>query len=103
MAKAKKPTPAQIEKRIQRRLDTITAAQLVQLRKIFNSMKDGMSTPADWFEAEAPAALLYAPMEYFGKRRAIRFQHYPLYYLDLRSSNLTLAAAGSEAIGSFGT
>jgi len=40
----------QIEKRIQRRLDTITAAQLIQLRKIYNSLKDGMSAPADWFE-----------------------------------------------------
>lgn len=40
----------QIEKRIQRRLETITPAQLVNLRKIYNSLKDGMSTAADWFE-----------------------------------------------------
>lgn len=43
-------TKEQIEKRIQRRLDTITAAQLVQLRKIYNSLKDGMSSAADWFD-----------------------------------------------------
>lgn len=43
-------TKEQIEKRIQRRLDTITAAQLVQLRKVYNSMRDGMSGVADWFE-----------------------------------------------------
>lgn len=49
-------TKEQIEKRIQRRLDTITAAQLVNLRKIYNSLKDGMSVTADWFEAVAPAA-----------------------------------------------
>lgn len=51
-----KVTKEQIEKRIQRRLDTITAAQLVQLRKVYNSLKDGMSAPTDWFEAagEAP-------------------------------------------------
>ena len=48
-----KVTKEQIEKRIQRRLDTITAAQLIQLRKIFNSLKDGMSSPADWFETVA--------------------------------------------------
>jgi hypothetical protein len=42
-----------IEKRIQRRLDTITAAQLVNLRKIYNSLKDGMSSPVDWFEPDA--------------------------------------------------
>ena len=52
---AYKVTKEQIEKRIQRRLDTITAAQLVQLRKIYNSLKDGMSSPADWFESDAPA------------------------------------------------
>ena len=45
-------TKEQIEKRIQRRLDTITPAQLVNLRKIYNSLKDGMSAPADWFEIE---------------------------------------------------
>ena len=46
-----KVSKEQVEKRIQRRLDTITAAQLVQLRKIYNSMKDGMSASTDWFEA----------------------------------------------------
>lgn len=46
-------TKEQIEKRIQRHLDTITAAQLVQLRKVYNSIKDGMSSPADWFEVLA--------------------------------------------------
>lgn len=45
-----KVTKEQIEKRIQRRLDTITPAQLVNLRKIYNSLKDGMSIAADWFE-----------------------------------------------------
>ncbi len=45
-------TKEQIEKRIQRRLDTITPAQLIQLRKIYNSLKDGMSSPSDWFEVE---------------------------------------------------
>lgn len=43
----------QIEKRIQRRLDTITPAQLVGLRKIYSSMRDGMSTAAEWFELPA--------------------------------------------------
>lgn len=42
----------QIEKRIQRRIDTITAGQMVSLRKIYNSLKDAMSTIADWFEVE---------------------------------------------------
>jgi hypothetical protein len=43
-------TKDQIEKRIQRRLDTITPAQLIMLRKVYNSLQDGMSSPADWFD-----------------------------------------------------
>lgn len=49
-------TREQIEKRIQRRIDSITPAQMVNLRSIYNSLKDGMSNPGDWFEAEEPAA-----------------------------------------------
>lgn len=45
-------TREQIEKRIQRRLDSITAAQMVSLRKVYNSLKDGMSTAQDWFEVD---------------------------------------------------
>lgn len=41
----------QIEKRIQRRLDAIQPAQIVSLRKIFVSLKEGMSKPDEWFEA----------------------------------------------------
>lgn len=42
----------QIEKRIQRRIDSITPAQMVGLRNIYNSLKDGMSSPSEWFEPE---------------------------------------------------
>ena len=45
-------TKAQIEKRIQRRLDAIQPAQVVMLRGVYRSLKDGMSRAADWFEAE---------------------------------------------------
>lgn len=55
-------TKGQIEKRIQRRLDAIQPAQIVNLRKIFASMRDGMSTAQEWFDkpdasdtAERPA------------------------------------------------
>jgi hypothetical protein len=40
-----------IEARIQRRIEAITPAQLIGLRKIYTSIKDGMSEPADWFAA----------------------------------------------------
>jgi hypothetical protein len=43
---------SQIEAKIQRRISAITAAQVITLRKIVMSLKDGMSSPADWFEPE---------------------------------------------------
>lgn len=45
----------QIEKRIQRRIDAMTPALMVQLGRIYNSLKDGMSAAADWFEPVAVA------------------------------------------------
>ena len=42
-------TKEQIEHRLQRKLEAITAAQLVGLLKIFTSLKEGMSTAAEWF------------------------------------------------------
>lgn len=44
-----------LEKRIQRRMDTLTPALAMNLKKILNSLKEGMSTAADWFEVEAKA------------------------------------------------
>lgn len=48
-------TKDQIETRIQRRIDTIHPAQIVQLRKVWSSLNDGMSVPGDWFQAKPPA------------------------------------------------
>jgi hypothetical protein len=45
-------TKAQIEKRIQRRIDAIQPAQVVMLRGVYRSLKDGMSKAADWFESD---------------------------------------------------
>lgn len=44
-------TKDQIEKRIQRRMDAITPAQVISLKKVMRSLKDGMSTAEDWFES----------------------------------------------------
>lgn len=41
---------AHIEKRIQRTLDTIKPTQVVSLKRIYASLRDGMSSPADWFD-----------------------------------------------------
>lgn len=47
-----------IEKRLGKRAEAINASQLLQLRKIYQSLKDGMSKPSDWFdiaeEVQAP-------------------------------------------------
>ncbi|MFP4895777.1 hypothetical protein [Paraburkholderia sp. EG304] len=43
-------TKEQIEQRIQRRLDAITPAQVVSLKRIYASLRDGMSEPGEWFD-----------------------------------------------------
>ncbi len=40
----------QIEERIQRKISAISPAQFLNLRNIFNSLRDGMSSPKDWFD-----------------------------------------------------
>lgn len=54
-------TKAQIEKRIQRRIDAIQPAQVISLRNIWKSLRDGMSAPNEWFDPEVGAAALDAP------------------------------------------
>lgn len=49
-------TKEQIEQRIQRRIDSIQPAQVVALKKIYASLRDGMSKVADWFEGEQSSA-----------------------------------------------
>jgi peptide/nickel transport system substrate-binding protein len=46
----------------------------------------------DEWDAEAPGVLLYAPQEIIGKRRAIRWRHPPLYYMDFRPDSLGFGA-----------
>lgn len=43
-------TKEHIEKRIQRRLDAIQPGQVVSLKRIYASLRDDMSTPAEWFD-----------------------------------------------------
>lgn len=46
-------TREQIEHRIQRRIDAIQPAQVVSLKKVYASLRDGMSVAADWFDPVA--------------------------------------------------
>ena len=43
-------TQADIEQRIGRHADAINAPIMITLRKIYHSLKDGMSKPGDWFK-----------------------------------------------------
>ena len=43
-------TQAMVEARIQRHMAAITPGQIIGLRKIYVSIKDGMSEPGDWFD-----------------------------------------------------
>jgi hypothetical protein len=43
-------TKEQIEKRIQRKLESIQPAQIVNLKKIYASLRDGIGSVGDWFE-----------------------------------------------------
>lgn len=45
-------TKQMIEQRIQRRIDSIRPAQMVSMKKIYASIKDGMSSVSDWFDAD---------------------------------------------------
>jgi hypothetical protein len=48
-------TKEMIEARIQRRLDAIQPAQMVALKKVFLSLRDGMATAAEFFEMPVAA------------------------------------------------
>lgn len=54
-------TREQIEARIQRRLDTIQPAQVIALKKVYASLRDGMSAPVDWFEPQQPTGASAEP------------------------------------------
>jgi hypothetical protein len=56
-------TREQIELRIQRRIDSITPAQIVQLKKIYASLRDGMSNVSDWFESSGNGEAHAAPQQ----------------------------------------
>ena len=47
-------TKEMLEKRIQRRLESIPPAMVVQRGKIYNSLKDGMSKADEWFGESKP-------------------------------------------------
>ena len=51
-------TQEQIEKRLKRKIDTMTADEFVDYTGIYNAIKNGESKIADWFEAETVASEL---------------------------------------------
>ena len=69
-------TPEMLAKRMQRKIEAMQPAQYLQLRQIYMSIKDGMSTIHDWFDAPKAAeatetnAALDAAMEKLGSGKA---------------------------------
>lgn len=55
-------TAEQLSGVIQRHLETMTPAQYLRLRKIYQSIRDGMSSPSDWFEV---------PGEHDGSKKSV--------------------------------
>jgi hypothetical protein len=50
-----------IEKRIQRRIEAIQPAQVIALRRIYQSLADDMSAAADWFDLDGVQSTGVAP------------------------------------------
>lgn len=59
-------TRAHIEKRIQRDLLTIKKTQMVSLKRIYASLRDGMSAPAEWFDMPAAPTQASGTAQHFG-------------------------------------
>ena len=71
-----KITKEMLEARLQRRIETISAAQVVYLRTIWAGLRDGVSHPEDWFdmsagESKEPASKPSAADQAKKKMRAI--------------------------------
>lgn len=63
-------TKEHIEGRIQRRLEAIQPAQVVSLKKVYASLRDGMSKPAEWFEmGDTAVAAAFADLGGEGGRK----------------------------------
>lgn len=56
-------TVEMLQNKINKRIESINPAQMVQLRKIYISLKDGMSVVADWFEVPSRADELNAKLK----------------------------------------
>lgn len=56
-------TQEQIEKRLKRKLDTMTAADLVEYIGIYNAIKEGASKAGDWFDTPQEASALSAELD----------------------------------------
>ncbi|CAG9258521.1 conserved hypothetical protein [Paraburkholderia unamae] len=90
-----------IERRIQRHLSAITPAMVVSLRNIYNSLRDGMSAPAEWFDMPAsdPAANVAAAANdsrAASVKSRMRARKTPRAARDTQAANDATVAAGDE-------
>ncbi|WP_246617915.1 ABC transporter substrate-binding protein [Rhizobium populisoli] len=57
--------------------------------------RDVFQKMVDIWEEEAPGTILYQPLETYGVRKAVKWQPYNFYYMDLRPYNLQIEAKRS--------
>jgi len=68
-------TQDDIERRLGKRLDAMSHVDYLSLRKIYASLKDGMSEKSDWFEDVADPKKILREQEAAGKEGAPAMQH----------------------------
>lgn len=65
-------TPEMIEKRLGRNMASVDGRDLVSLRGVYTSLKDGMSTVEDWFEVAVVAPASAEPADEPGESKTAR-------------------------------
>jgi hypothetical protein len=84
-------TRQMLERRIQRRMEAIRPAHIVQLSKIYASLTDEMSAASDWFEPETGASATW---------NAVETQHAAATAPAVHPRQATRKAAAKEALAS---
>lgn len=67
-------TQNMIETRLGCRMDSIRAAQMVQLKKVYQSLRDGMSSTGNWFVSDEKASKTRSFADISGQKHSARTQ-----------------------------
>ncbi|CAG9241102.1 conserved hypothetical protein [Burkholderia diffusa] len=84
-------TPEQIRARLQWPIDTLTPKMFLSLRRIFNSLVDGMCAPSEWFDMSADTRAANTARRSSGPKTSKRPQPEPAAVPEHTSAELTAA------------